>query len=157
MILETVLSGLAGGLLRLAPEVLRWLDRRGEREHELKRMQQEMEFAKLKADAEMHQSNNQLSVAELNAMSTAFAEQAETAKAAGKLVAALSALVRPVITYYFAAFYGLVKLAIYTMSVSQGAEWNLAATQLWGQEDMTLFVMILSFWFVGRVYERHNR
>jgi len=157
MILETILSGVAGGVLRLAPEVLRWLDRRGEREHELKRMQQEMEFAKLKADAQMHESNNQLSVAELNAMSTAFTEQAEIAKASGKFVAAISALVRPLITYYFAAFYGLVKLAVYTMAVAQGAEWSVAATQLWTAEDMTIFVMILSFWFVGRVYERANR
>ena len=33
--IETLLGGLLGGAFRLAPEVLKWLDRKGERGHEL--------------------------------------------------------------------------------------------------------------------------
>ena len=33
--IETLLGGLLGGAFRLAPEVLKWLDRKGERSHEL--------------------------------------------------------------------------------------------------------------------------
>ena len=31
--IETLLGGLLGGAFRLAPEVLKWLDRKGERSH----------------------------------------------------------------------------------------------------------------------------
>ena len=33
--IETLLGGLLGGAFRLAPEILKWLDRKGERGHEL--------------------------------------------------------------------------------------------------------------------------
>ena len=33
--IETLLGGLLGGTFRLAPEILKWLDRKGERGHEL--------------------------------------------------------------------------------------------------------------------------
>ena len=33
--IETLLGGLLGGAFRLAPEILKWLDRNGERSHEL--------------------------------------------------------------------------------------------------------------------------
>ena len=33
--IETLLGGLLGGAFRLAPEVLKWFDRQGERGHEL--------------------------------------------------------------------------------------------------------------------------
>ena len=33
--IETLLGGLLGGAFRLAPEILKWLDRQGERGHEL--------------------------------------------------------------------------------------------------------------------------
>ena len=32
--IETLLGGLLGGAFRLAPEILKWLDRKGERGHE---------------------------------------------------------------------------------------------------------------------------
>jgi hypothetical protein len=32
--IETLLGGLLGGAFRLAPELLKWLDRQGERRHE---------------------------------------------------------------------------------------------------------------------------
>ena len=33
--IETLLGGLLGGAFRLAPEILKWIDRNGERSHEL--------------------------------------------------------------------------------------------------------------------------
>ena len=33
--IETLLGGLLGGAFRLAPEILKWMDRNGERSHEL--------------------------------------------------------------------------------------------------------------------------
>jgi len=33
--IETLLGGLLGGAFRLTPEILKWIDRKGERIHEL--------------------------------------------------------------------------------------------------------------------------
>ena len=46
--LETLFGGLLGGLFRLAPEFLKWLDRKGERAHELALLNAEMEFTRVR-------------------------------------------------------------------------------------------------------------
>ena len=51
---ETLFGGLLGGLFRLAPEVLKWLDKKDERSHELSMLDKEMAFAQIKAEQAMH-------------------------------------------------------------------------------------------------------
>jgi hypothetical protein len=46
--IETLLGGLLGGAFRLAPEVLKWFDRQGERGHELAMQDKALEFEKLR-------------------------------------------------------------------------------------------------------------
>jgi hypothetical protein len=46
--IETLLGGLLGGAFRLAPEILKWLDRKGERGHELAMQDKAIEFEKLR-------------------------------------------------------------------------------------------------------------
>lgn len=152
--LETLLGSVLGGVFRIAPEFLKWLDRKGEREHELKMVQAEMEFAKIKGEIAMRQVEAQMTVAELDAMSEALKEQGQTARAAGKWVAALSALVRPAVTYAFVITYFLVKFAAYGLAISQGGDWKSVLVSMWNQDDMAMLMLILTFWFVGRVYER---
>ena len=45
--IETLLGGVLGGLFRLTPELLKWLDRTGERRHELAMQDKALEFEKL--------------------------------------------------------------------------------------------------------------
>ena len=77
--------------------------------------------------------------------------------AAGKTIAAISALVRPLITYAFVGTYFLVKLAGYLLALEQNGEWKEVLLQIWTQDDVTIMFMIISFWFVGRIYERASR
>lgn len=51
--IETLLGGLLGGAFRLAPEVLKWLDRKGERGHELATQDKALEFEKLRGAQRM--------------------------------------------------------------------------------------------------------
>ena len=51
--IETLLGGLLGGAFRLAPEFLKWLDRRGERGHELAMQDKALEFEKLRGAQRM--------------------------------------------------------------------------------------------------------
>lgn len=154
---ETLLGGLFGGLLRLAPEVLKTLDRKDERKHELAMLDRELDFTKARAEVELRRIDTELSTSELSAISDAFKEQAQTAETAGKLVSAISALVRPLVTYIFIGLYALVKLAAYAISLQQGGAWQQVLVSMWSIDDMAVLNMILSFWFVGRVYERSNK
>jgi ABC-type multidrug transport system fused ATPase/permease subunit len=152
--LETLLGGVFGGLLRLAPEVFKIFDKKNERAHELRMLEAEMEFAKVRGEIAMRQADVQLQTAELDAMTQAFKEQSETAKNAGWFVSAISALVRPTVTYLFLALYAAVKVAAYLIAIEQGGNWKDVLTSMWGSDDLATFNLVISFWFVGRVYER---
>ena len=51
--IETLLGGMLGGAFRLAPEILKWLDRKGERGHELAMQDKALEFEKLRGAQRM--------------------------------------------------------------------------------------------------------
>lgn len=154
--IETLLGGVFGGVLRLAPELFKLFDKKNERAHELRMLEAEMEFAKIKGEIAMRQADVQLQTAELDAMVAAIQEQSSTAKAAGSVVAAISALVRPTVTYMFLGLYAAVKVAAYLIAIEQGGNWKEVLTTMWGSDDLAVFNMIISFWFVGRVYERNR-
>lgn len=152
--METLLGGVFGGLLRLAPEALKFFDRKNERKHELSMLEAEGRIAKEKAEAAMRETEARMTMAELDAIGEALKEQGSTAQAAGKIVAGISALVRPFVTYLFVIAYATVKIAAFGIAVEQGGEWKAVLTTMWGSDDVAVLNMILSFWFVGRVYER---
>lgn len=57
--IETLLGTLFGGLFRLAPEALKWLDRKDERTHELAMFDKQLEADRLKGDQAIAQINAQ--------------------------------------------------------------------------------------------------
>lgn len=154
MIAESLLGSLLGGVLRFAPEMLKFFDRKGERAHELALLNAEMQFAQVKGEIAMRQTEAAMTVAELDAVGQALKEQGQTARAAGKWVAALSALVRPVVTYWLFGLYSAHKIASMLMARDQGGSWREIMVQGWGEQDMAMLSMVLSFWFLGRVWER---
>lgn len=154
--IETLFGGLLGGVFRILPEVLKWLDKAGERKHELALLQAEMEFAKIKGEIMLRQTEAVMTVAELDAMSEAIKEQGQTARAAGRFVAAASALVRPLVTYWFVFMYSAVKIAMLLVAYEQNGSWKEVLIQSWNVEDMALLTMILTFWFIGRVWEKQR-
>lgn len=154
---ESLIGGLFGGVLRLAPEVFKLFDKKNERAHELRMVQAEMEFAKIRGEIAMRQTEAQMTMAEMDAMAQAFKEQSETAKNAGWFVSAISALVRPMVTYAFLGLYAAVKIAAFLIAIEQQGNWKEVLVTMWGADDLAVFNMIISFWFVGRVYERSSK
>lgn len=154
MIAESLLGGIFGGLLRLAPEVFKFFDRKNEREHELKMLGAEMEFARVRGEIEMHKMEANISMKELDAIAIAVQEQGETARSAGWFVAALSALVRPLVTYWIVSLYSLHKIATLSMAYEASADWRLVMMTNWTADDASILAMILGFYFVGRVWDR---
>ena len=154
MILESTIGGIVGGLFRLIPEGMKLFDRKNERAHELAMLNAEMEFAKLRGQIVEKQTQAAMTAAELSAMEQAFVEQGKTAAKAGKFVSAVSALVRPLVTYWFVTLYSLVKFATFSIAMSQGGRWQDVVLSIWSDDDMSILTLILTFWFVGRVWER---
>lgn len=152
--IETLLGGLLGGIFRIAPEFMKMLDRKNERNHELKMTELQIETVKIQGQFRLEESKNQMTIAELNAMSEAFKEQAETAKASYKWVAAVSALVRPSITLWIFALYSIAKITSMITALQNGSDALQVLVTCWGVEDMAMLNLVLTFWFVGRVYER---
>jgi hypothetical protein len=152
--IETLLGSLLGGVFRIVPEVMKLWDAKNEREHELAMLGKEMEFAQIKGEISMREQETVLMGKELDAMTEALKEQGETARASGQFISAISAAVRPLVTYWFVTLYSIVKLASILMAIDAGAEWKEVLVSSWNQDDMAMLMMVLTFWFVGRVWDR---
>jgi hypothetical protein len=151
-----LLGSIFGGLFRLAPEVLKFLDKKNERQHELSMFQLQTDLEKMRGEFKMEEKYVDYSIQQMDTIKAAFQEQAETAKAAGWFVAAISALVRPGITWCLFFMYAAVKAAALVIAFQTGANWMEVVTKCWDEDDFALFTMVLTFWFVGRSLERYK-
>ena len=154
--IETLLGGLLGGAFRLAPEILKWLDRKGERGHELAMQDKALEFEKLRGAQRMGEigaaADGAWNTGAIEALKEAVAAQGQRS---GIVWAdALSASVRPVITYWFMALYCAAKTATFAAGASAGAAWGDAILHAWTDADQALWAGVLNFWFLGRVFDR---
>ena len=71
-----LIGALIGGAFRLAPELLKILDRKFEREHELKKLDVEVSIAKMQAEFALQQGHQRLQEHELDAIGEAFKKKA---------------------------------------------------------------------------------
>jgi len=152
-----LLGSLFGGLFRLAPEVLKWLDKKNERQHELAMFTLQTDLEKLRGTFRMEEKYVEHSTAQLDAIKSAFEEQSKTASASYKWVSALSALVRPIVTYALFGLYVGVKASAIIYAMNSGASWKEILSSNWDVDDFAMLNMILTFWFVGRSIEKYQK
>lgn len=154
--IETLLGGLLGGVFRLAPEVLKWMDRNGDRSHELAMQDKALEFEKLRGAQRMEEIGANADAAwnagALDALKEAIKGQGE--KTGVKWADALSASVRPIITYWFMALYCAAKMAAFSAAIQSGIGWSSAVMVAWSESDQALWAGVLNFWFLGRVFDK---
>ena len=154
--IETLLGSLLGGAFRLAPEILKWLDRKGERGHELAMQDKAIEFEKLRGAQRMAEIGAAADAAwntgAINALKEAVAAQGH--QSGVRWADALSASVRPVITYWFMGLYCAAKTAAFAAALTAGAGWGEATLHAWTEADQALWAGVLNFWFLGRVFDR---
>ena len=154
--IETLIGGLLGGAFRLAPELLKWLDRKGERGHELSMQDKALEFEKLRGAQRMDEigagADAAWNVGAIETLREAVRTQGE--KTGVRWADALSASVRPVITYWFMGLYCTAKTAAFASAVTAGATWGTAILHAWTEGDQALWAGVLNFWFLGRVFDR---
>jgi hypothetical protein len=154
--IETLLGSLLGGAFRLAPEILKWLDRNGERSHELAMQDKALEFEKLRGAQRMGEIGAAADAAwnsgAIEALKEAVATQGRPSGV--RWVDGLSSSVRPVLTYWFMLLYCAAKAAAFVAAVTAGAGWSAAILHAWTEADQALWAGVLNFWFIGRVFER---
>ena len=156
MIEATLVGGLAGGLFRLAPEILKVFDRKGERKHELAMQNAALEFEKLRGAQRMNEltigATTAYDTAALSALQEALQGQGE--RSGVRWADALTITVRPVVTYWFMALYFVQKLLLMTLAWQSDTAVAAIATTIWTAEDAALFAGLLNFWFLGRVFDK---
>jgi hypothetical protein len=149
-----LLGSIFGGLFRLAPEVLKWLDRKDERLHELKMFTLQTDLEKVRGEYRMEERYIDYSTATVDAIGEAFKQQAEADSKAYKWVASVSALVRPGITWLLFGLYTAVKVVTISYAVNSGLPAMQIMQEVWTVDDFSMLMMIITFYFVGRPIEK---
>lgn len=155
-----VLGSLLGGLFRLAPEVLKWLDKKNERQHELAMFQQQCQLEAQRGSQKLQEIGAQREAAidsgVLSAFQAAIDQQAEMVKAAGGWVASLSASVRPVVTYWILAIWSF----IHTWYAWNAYTQNLPPIEVFKTMMTPDFAALVSgtlnYWFLDRTLAKRG-
>lgn len=151
--IETLLGTLFGGLFRMAPEVLKWLDRKDERKHELSMFDKQLEADKLKGDQALAQINAQadasIGAAEIQAIIEAT--KAQGMQTGIKWVDAFNAIIRPLLALqWLIVLWPAVVIAGFALAVQTGADPLVALKAAFGVDEKAMAASVASFWLVDR-------
>lgn len=150
---ETLVGTLFGGLFRMAPEILKWMDRKDERKHELSMFDKQLEADHMKGDQALAQINANAAAAmgagEIQALIEAT--KAQAVPSGIRWVDGINSLMRPLITFWWVVvLYTAALVAQYLFLIDGGSSMAAAILKLWGVEEKALVASIVSFWFVDR-------
>lgn len=151
--IETLVGTLFGGLFRMAPEILKWMDRKDERKHELSMFDKQLQADTLKGNQALEQINANAAAAmgagEIQALIEAT--KAQSVQTGIRWVDGINALMRPLITFWWVVvLYTAALVAQFLFLIDSGETTAQAVIALWGVEEKALVASIVSFWFVDR-------
>lgn len=156
-----IFGSLLGGIFRLAPEVLKWLDKKNERAHELAMFDRQCELEAQRGAQKLAEVGAQreaaVDVGAMAAFNAAISQQTEMVKAAGPgIVASLSASVRPVVTYWILLIWSFIHIWFAWNGWSNG----LVPTEVFKtvmSADFTALVSgTLNYWFLDRTLAKRG-
>lgn len=155
--IETLVGTLFGGLFRMAPEILKWMDRKDERKHELAMFDKQLQADTLKGNQALEQINANAAAAmgagEIQALIEAT--KAQAVQTGIRWVDGMNSLMRPLITFWWViVLYTTALVSQYLFLIDQGSTVAEAILKLWGADEKALVASIISFWFVDRSLRR---
>lgn len=143
-----------GGLFRLAPEVLKFLDRKNERSHELAMFNRQCELEQVRGEMKLAEigaeRDKAIDTGVMAAFEAAINQQAEMTKAAGGWVASLSASVRPVVTYWILAIWSSAHVWFATVAYLQGVPVQEVFKMIMSPDFAALVAGTFNYWFLDR-------
>lgn len=152
-----LLGSLFGGLFRLAPEVLKWLDKKDERKHELEMFKNQCQLEAQRGTQKLQEIGAQREAAidtgVLDAFNAAINQQTEMVKAAGGWVASLSASVRPIITYWVLAIWSFAHIWFAYTATGTALETFKA---IMTPDFAALVSGTINFWFLDRTLQKRG-
>jgi hypothetical protein len=155
-----VLGSLLGGAFRLAPEVLKFFDKKNERLHELKMFEQQCALEAQRGSQKLQEIGAQHGMAVdagvISAFQSAIEQQTEMAKAAGGWVAKLSASVRPVVTYWVLAIWSFAHLYFAYMGWLNGLSPVEVFKLMLSADFAALVGGITNYWFLDRTLAKRG-
>ncbi len=152
-----LLSLLCGGVLRLAPEFFKIFTARRDADHEYRMTQLQLEIDRARAQQNIDLAHVQGQIAADAAQMSAMIEalKVQAVPSGVKWVDALSASVRPVLTYWHCiGMYTAYKAALFSVAIDGGITWDQAILQVFTEFDKSVIGSIMSFWFVDRALRR---
>lgn len=155
-----VFGSLLGGIFRLAPEVIKFFDKKDERDHELAMFNQQCQLETLRGQQKLAEIGAQreatVDAGVMQAFNSAIEQQTEMVKAAGGWVASLSASVRPIVTYWILFIWSFIHVWFAWNAWSTGASPD-AVFRLMMSGDMAALVSgTLNYWFLDRTLAKRG-
>jgi len=155
-----VIGSLLGGVFRLAPEVLKWMDKKNERTHELAMFQQQCQLETLRGQQKLAEIGAQreatVDAGVMDAFNSAIEQQTEMVKAAGGWVASLSASVRPVVTYWILLLWSFVHIWFAWNAWAMGAHPDAVFKLMMSGDFAALVSGTLNYWFLDRTLAKRG-
>ena len=152
---SSILGGALGGIFRLAPEVLKYFDRKGERQHELAMQDKHLEFAKLQGQQKIQEAQIQADAVDISALKDVLVAQAQLT--GNKFIDFINSFVRPYLAYTLSFLYFGVKITYGIALFQGGASSYDIAKALYTPDDQALFWGIVNFYFLDRVIRAKSR
>ncbi len=156
--IETLVGGVLGGVFRLVPEAIKWLDRKNERDHEIKMFDKQLEADKLRSTQQIAQIHAQgqvaIDAAGMEALTAAIKGQSQMTGV--KWIDGMNQSVRPAATYLLILLYLAAKTAGCVGMIQAGQDWKTILITAYSEEDRALLSGILNFWFLDRVIRRQQ-
>lgn len=155
-----VIGSLLGGAFRLAPEVLKWLDKKNERQHELAMFDRQCDLEKVRGQIKLDEIGAQRDAAidtgVMDAFNAAINQQTEMVKIAGGWAAAMSASVRPVATYWILLIWSIAHVGLAFSASKAGLPASEIFKSVLTADFMALVSGTLNYWFLDRTLAKRG-
>ena len=151
-----LLSLVLGGGLRLVPEVLKLFTASGDRAHEYKMRELDLQIAKSQTADRIRELDANAKIAldqgEIEALVAGI--KAQAIPTGFRFIDALSASVRPVVTYWWMTLYTIVKVSQIMVQLDMGVPTLDALMLTWHEFDNATLGSLLGFWFADRALRK---
>jgi hypothetical protein len=155
-----LLGSIFGGIFRMAPEVLKWLDKKSERQHELALFSRQCDLEQMRGQMKLAEIGAQreaaIDVGVMDAFQSAIEQQATMVKAAGGWVASLSASVRPVVTYWVLFVWSFIHVWFAWNAWLAGAPATEVFKTMMTPDFSALLSGTINYWFLDRTLSKRG-
>jgi hypothetical protein len=155
-----IFGSLIGGLFRMAPEVLKFFDKKNERQHELAMFKNQCDLEAQRGQQKLAEIGAQreaaVDVGVMDAFNNAITQQAEMVKAAGGWVASLSASVRPVVTYWVLFIWSFIHVWFAWNAWLVGAPASEVFKTMMTPDFSALLSGTINYWFLDRTLKQRG-